>query len=161
MDWLGDFMRKFADDAANERKQAFEKVTNQEQQTLAFMQDMLRKQNDFALKQNDFAAKQNELALQRENQIRADMKQLAASEAKVAALQQKLENRDLINVHGDSFIARERSYFPDNTATHSTPVSVALPRVSTPLSQLIDTTCLLYTSTSPRDRQKSRMPSSA
>ena len=149
MDWLGDFMRKFADDAADERKQAFEKVTNQEQQTLAFMQDMLLKQNDFALKQNDFAlkqndfaVKQNELALQREQQIRADMKELAASEAKVAALQQKLENRDLINARGDSFIARDRPYFPDNTATHSTP-------------------CLLYTSPSPRDRQKSRMPSSA
>ena len=107
-------MHKFANDAADERKreaeerkillelanyrenQAFEKVTTQEQQTLEFMQDMLRRQNDFALKQNDFAVKQNELALQRENQIRADMKELAASEAKVAALQQKLEKRDLI-----------------------------------------------------------------
>jgi len=158
-------MHKFANDAADERKreaeerkmllqqanyrenQAFEKVSNQEQQTLAFMQDMLLKQNDFALKQNDFAlkqndfaAKQNELALQREQQIRADMKELAASEAKVAALQQKLENRDLINVPGDTFIARDRPYFPDNTASHSTPVSVALPRVSTPVSLLTDTT---------------------
>jgi len=151
-------MHKFANDAADERKreaeerkillelanyrenQAFEKVTTQEQQTLEFMQDMLRRQNDFALKQNDFAVKQNELALQRENQIRADMKELAASEAKVAALQQKLENRDLINVRGDTFIARDRPYFPDNTATHSTPMSVALPRVSTPVSLLTDTT---------------------
>jgi len=147
MDWLGDFMRKFADDAVNERKQTFEKVTNQEQQTLAFMQDMLLKQNDFvlkqngfALKQNDFAVKQNELALQREQQIRADMKELAASEAKVAALQQKLENRDLINVRGDTLIARDRPYFPDNTVTHFTPVSVAMPRVSTPVSLLTDTT---------------------
>jgi len=158
MDWLGDFMRKFANDAADERKreaeerkmlleqanyresQAFEKVTSQEQQTLEFMQDMLRRQNDFALKQNDFAVKQNELALQRENQIRADMKELAASEAKVAALQQKLENRELINVRGDTFIARDRPYFPDNTVTHSTPVSVAMPRVSTPVSLLTDTT---------------------
>jgi len=157
MDWLGDFMHKFANDAADERKreaqerkmlmeqanyrenQAFE-VTSQEQQTLEFMQDMLRKQNDFALKQNDFALKQNELALQRENQIRADMKELAASEAKVAALQQKLENRELMNVRGDSFIARERSYFPEITASYSTPVSVALPRVSTPVSLLTDTT---------------------
>jgi len=140
MDWFGDFMRKFADDAANERQQAFEKVTNQEQQTLAFMQDMLFKQNDFVLKQNDFAVKQNELALQRENQIRADMKELAASEAKVAALQQKLEHRELLNVRGDTFIARDRPYFPDNTVTHSTPVSVAMPRVSTPVSLLTDTT---------------------
>ena len=89
LDWLGDFMRKFADDAAHERQQAFDKVTSQGQQTLEFMQDILRTQND--------------LALQRENQIRADMKELAASEAKVAALQQKLENRDLINVRGDTF----------------------------------------------------------
>ena len=57
------------------------------------------------------------MALQRENQIRADMKQLAASEAKVAALQQKLENRELMNVRGDSFIARERPYFPEITAS--------------------------------------------
>jgi len=52
MDWLGDFVRKFADDGADERKHAFEKVTSQEQQTREFMQDMLPKQNDFALKQN-------------------------------------------------------------------------------------------------------------
>ena len=84
------------------------------------MQDMLRRQNDFALKQNDFAVKQNELALQRENQIRADMKELAASEAKVALLQQQLENRGLINVRGDTFVARDRPYFPENTVTHST-----------------------------------------
>ena len=144
MDWLGDFMHKFANDAADERKreaeerkmlleqanyrenQAFEKITSQGQQTLEFMQDILRNQND--------------LALQRENQIRADMKELTASEAKVAALQQKLENRDLMNVRGDTFIARDRPYFPDNTVTHSTPVSVAMPRVSTPLSLLTDTT---------------------
>ena len=68
------------------------------------------------------------------------MKELAASEAKVAALQQKLENRELMNVRGDSFIARERSYFPDITASYSTPMSVALPRVSTPVSLLTDTT---------------------
>jgi len=30
MDWLGDFMRKLADDAAEERRQAFDKVTSQE-----------------------------------------------------------------------------------------------------------------------------------
>jgi len=126
MDWLGDFVRKFAADATDERKQAFEKVTSQEQQTLEFMQDMIRKQNDFAL--------------QRENQIRADMKQLAASEARVASLQQKLENRELMNVRGDSFIARERPYFPEITASYFTPVSVALPRVSTSVSLLTDTT---------------------
>jgi len=144
MDWLGDFMHKFANDAADERKreaqerkmlmeqanyrenQVFEKITSQGQQTLEFMQDILRKQND--------------LTLHRENQIRADMKELAASEAKVAALQEKLENRDLINVRGDSFIARERSYFPDNTASYSTPMSVAMTRVSTPVSLLTDTT---------------------
>ena len=165
MDWLGDFMHKFANDAADERKreaeernrlmeqanyresQAFDKVISQEQQTREFMQDMLRKQNDFALKQN-------ELALQREQLIRADMKELAASEAKVAVLQQQLENRGLMNVRGDTFVARDRPYFPDNTVTHSTPVSVALPRVSTPLSQLTDTTvyntlptCAAYTHT--------------
>ena len=137
-------MHKFANDAADERKreaeerkmlleqanyrenQVFEKITSQGQQTLEFMQDILRNQND--------------LALQRENQIRADMKELAASEAKVAALQQKLENRELLNVRGDTFIARDRPYFPDKTVTHSTPVSIAMHRVSTPVSLLTDTT---------------------
>ena len=35
------------------------------------------------------------------------------------------------------------------------------PAYSTPLSRSLPTSCLLYTSPSPRDRQKSRMPSSA
>jgi len=45
-----------------------------------------------------------------------------------------------MNVRGDSFIASERSYFPDITGSYSTPVSVALPRVSTPVSLLTYTT---------------------
>ena len=44
-----------------------------------------------------------------------------------------------MNVRGDTFIA-DRPYFPDNTVTHSTPVSVAMPRVSIPVSLLTDTT---------------------
>jgi len=64
------------------------------------MQDLIRKQND--------------LALQREREIRADMKQLAASEARVAALEQQLQDQaQLKNPRGDTLSRREQAYFPD------------------------------------------------
>ena len=84
--WIGDFMKKFAEDAnvreqreADERRQTFDQVTRQGNRTVDFMQDMIRKQSD--------------LAFQREKEIRADMKQLAASEARVAALEQQLQDQ--------------------------------------------------------------------
>jgi len=80
-------MKMFADDAnvreqreADERRQTFDQVTRQGNRTVDFMQDMIRKQSD--------------LAFQREKEIRADMKQLAASEARVAALEQQLQDQD-------------------------------------------------------------------
>ena len=86
-EWIGDFMKMFADDAnvreqreADERRQTFDQVTRQGNRTVDFMQDMIRKQSD--------------LAFQRKKEIRADMKQLAASEARVAALEQQLQDQD-------------------------------------------------------------------
>jgi len=69
------------------------------------MQDLIRKQND--------------LALQREKEIRADMKQLAASEARVAALEQQLQDQaQLKNPRGDALSRREQAYFPHLTTNH-------------------------------------------
>ena len=90
-------MKKFADDAksceqrdvdertrlleeARQREsKAFHQVTSLGKSTLDFMQDLIRKEND--------------LALQREKEIRENMKQLAAREARVAALKQKLQDQ--------------------------------------------------------------------
>jgi len=80
---------------------AFDQVTSQGQRTLDFMQDLIRKQND--------------LALQREKEIREDMKQLAASEAGVAALEQKLQDQaHPVNAQADILSRREQSYFLDH-----------------------------------------------
>ena len=96
-DWVGEFVKKFADDAksceqrdvdertrlleeARQREsKAFHQVTSLGKSTLDFMQDLIRKEND--------------LALQREKEIRENMKQLAAREARVAALKQKLQDQ--------------------------------------------------------------------
>ena len=92
-----------------------------------------------------------------------------------------IQNRNLLSPTGFNFIilkAREIDFFSQaasipqismNTATQAT----SLRNVSVPGDELYygdftlrfmvdeDMTCLLYTSPSPRDRQKSRMPSSA
>ena len=47
------------------------------------------------------------------------------------------------------------------TALREADEEVSLPRSSVEILGGLDTVCLLYTSPSPRDRQKSRMPSSA
>ena len=52
--------------------------------------------------------------LQREKEIREDMKQLAASEARVAALERTLQDKALpSNPQGDAFVRLERAYFSD------------------------------------------------
>jgi len=54
------------------------------------------------------------LDLQREKEIREDMKQLAASEARVAALERTLQDKALpSNPQGDAFVRLERAYFSD------------------------------------------------
>ena len=55
-----------------------------------------------------------EEARQREREIRADMKQLAASEARVAALEQQLHDQtQLKDPRGDILFRRERPCFSD------------------------------------------------
>jgi len=73
------------------------------------MQDLIRKQTD--------------LAFQREKEIRADMKQLAASEARVAALEQQLQDQaKLKHPRGNVFSHRDQAYFPDfTTQSHVRP----------------------------------------
>ena len=67
-DWVGDFMKKFADDASSREKRLVEEAWQRERD----LRDM---------------------AVEREKEIRADMKQLAASEARVAALEQQLQDQ--------------------------------------------------------------------
>ena len=84
---------------------AFDQVTRQGNRTVDFMQDMIRKQND--------------LAFQREKEIRADMKQLAASEARVAALEQQLQDQaKLKQPPGNVFSRRDQAYFPAFTQSY-------------------------------------------
>jgi len=126
-DWVGDFGKKFTDDAksreqrdADERtrlleetrqseSKAFDQVTSQGQRTLNFMQDLVRKQND--------------LALQREKEIREDMKQRAASEALVAALERQLQAQaHPVNPQGDILTRGEQtSYFDPSPKSQSMP----------------------------------------
>ena len=54
--------------------------------------------------------------MEREKEIRADMKQLAASEARVAALEQQLQDQaQLRNPRGNTLSRREKAYFSDLT----------------------------------------------
>jgi len=147
-------MKKFADDAnyreqreAEERRQTFDQVTRQGKNTVDFMQDLIRKQTD--------------LAFQREKEIRADMKQLAASEARVAALEQQLQDQaKLKQPRGNVFSHRDQAYFPSFTTqshgrpwcpspvlgdSHITPVPTHVPRCemydfTIPSSSLFDDT---------------------
>ena len=49
---------------------------------------------------------------------------------------------------------------PENTAAEA-PLTEVTPEVTAEVTPEVTPDCLLYTSPSPRDRQKSRMPSSA
>ena len=51
-------------------------------------------------------------------------------------------------------------YSTDGSIYSMTPIGVTLPKTPDDVSAIIDI-CLLYTSPSPRDRTRSRMPSSA
>jgi len=82
---------------------AFDQVTSQGKKTVDFMQDLIRKQSD--------------LAFQREKEIRADMKQLAASKARVAALEQQLQDQaQMKNSRGNVLAHGDQGYFPDFAA---------------------------------------------
>ena len=65
LNWLGDFMTKFVDDA-----------TSREKRDLDFMKQLMKEQTEVAQQRE---RKQIEMAMQREREIRDDMRQLAAS----------------------------------------------------------------------------------
>jgi len=98
-------MKKFADDANSRERRWAEEVREREREA----------------RQRDRASRQREkdlldMAVEREKEIRADMRQLAASEARVAALEQQLKDQASLplNPQGDIWARRERNYFPDH-----------------------------------------------
>jgi len=112
-------MTKFVDDA-----------TSREKRDLDFMKDLIREKDEAALererlnfereqKQTEMPQqreqKQTEMALQREKEIRDDMRQLAASEARVAALQQQLHAQTFLppDARGEKFEKPRGTYFSD------------------------------------------------
>jgi len=101
LNWLGDFMSKFVDDA-----------TNREKRDMDFMKNLL-KEKDEAVRERERLSLQ--MAMQREKEIRDDIRQLAASEARVAALQLQLQGQTFQppNSRSDMFGPSSRSYFAD------------------------------------------------
>ena len=77
---------------------------------------------------------------------------------------------DLIELPGGTFQMGSTSFYPEEAPIHSVTVAPFAierhPVTNAQFAEFVDasgyvTVCLLYTSPSPRDRQKSRMPSSA
>jgi len=97
-EWVGDFMKKFADDASSRERRLVE--------------DAWQRERDL-----------RDTAVEREKEIRADMKQLAASEARVAALEQQLQDQAKSKQpHGNVFSHRDQAYFPAfTTQSHGRP----------------------------------------
>jgi len=90
---------------------AFDQVISQGKNVLDFMLDLVQKQNDLAIQRE---REIQGLAVQRKREIREDMKQLAASEARVAALEQKMQDQaSLSGPKGGALTRRERAYFSD------------------------------------------------
>jgi len=90
-DWVGDFMKKFADDASSRERRLVEEAQEREKDLRS-------------------------MAVEREKEIRADMRQLAASEARVAALEQQLKDKVSLPLkpQGVGLTRRERPYFSDH-----------------------------------------------
>jgi len=106
LDWLGDFMKKYADDASSGEARMVEEARQRESEARQREKDL------------------RSMALEREKEIRADMKQLAASEARVAVLEKQLKDKAYPppNSRGDTFVRRERTYCPDyNTQARQIP----------------------------------------
>jgi len=81
-------MKKFADDASSRERRLVEEAWQREKD----LRDM---------------------AVERQKEIRADMKQLAASEARVAALEQQLQDQaQMKNPRGNVIAHRDQAYFP-------------------------------------------------
>jgi len=87
-EWIGEFMKKFGDNASSREKRLVEETWQREKDLRG-------------------------MAVERDREIRADMKQLAASEARVAALEQQLHDQaQLKNLRGDILSHGEKAYFP-------------------------------------------------
>ena len=114
---------------------AFDQVISQGKNALDFMQDLVRKQNDLAIQRE---REIQGLSVQREREIRQDMKQLAASEARVAALEQKLQDQaSLSDPKGDAVTRRERDYFSGQPPKSWTMPWCPLPVFSEPYAPLV------------------------
>jgi len=83
------------------------------------MKDLIREKDQAALERERLnlqrEQKETEMVLQREKEIRDDMRQLAASEARVAALQQQLHAQTFWppDSRGEKFDKPRRSYLTD------------------------------------------------
>jgi len=82
LSWLGDFMTKFVDE-----------TTSRETRDLDFMRDLLKEKERL---HDERERRQSEMVMKREKEIRNDIKQLAASEARVVALQQQLQDQSML-----------------------------------------------------------------
>jgi len=97
-----------------------DKTTSRERRDLDLMRDLLKEKERL---HDEREKRQNEIVMRREKEIRDDMKQLAASEARVAALQQQLQDQSMLpsNLRGE-FGQRGRPYsmdYPPRSKTDS------------------------------------------
>ena len=94
-------MSKFVDDA-----------TNREKRDKDFMKNLLKEKDEAARERERLSF---QMAMQREKEIRDDMRQLAASEARVAVLQQQLQGQTFQppNSRSEMFGPVGHSYFAD------------------------------------------------
>jgi len=85
-------------------------ATNREKRDMDFMKNLLKEKDEAARERERLSF---QMAMKREKEIRDDMRQLAASEARVAALQQQLQGQtfQLPNSRSDMFGPSGRSCF--------------------------------------------------
>jgi len=115
LNWLGDFMTKFA-----------EETTSREKRDLYLMRELLKEKDRVIAERervnDERERRQSEMVMKREKEIRNDMKQLAASEARVAALQHNSRislcyhqiygmNLDHVDAHIQWIICQGRNLF--------------------------------------------------
>ena len=115
LSWLGDFMTKFVDE-----------TTSREKRDLDLMRELLKEKDRVIAERervnDERERRQSEMVMKREKEIRNDMKQLAASEARVAALQHNSRislcyhqiygmNLDHVDAHIQWIICQGRNLF--------------------------------------------------
>ena len=74
---------------------------------------------------------------------------------------QKIQNKYIINIKYKAWSLNIIYVNPENKTEKAVEKAAVPPLAKSSLHASMDLSCLLYTSPSPRDRQKSRMPSSA